>query len=251
MLPDNKLNWRIILRLTIAWTFWTIVFFPVIFLPRRFHYKFLWGIFTSLFLWANKIRVNYCSEIDLNNQERPMIFASNHKGYFDAYVIISLLKHPFSIVYNQGMDRNFFYKLMARKMGLVPIRRDIHYSQKNSFDKIRRLLKNKYSIIIFPEGFHIIDKEIAEFKRGIAKIAADTGAPVMPIAIYGFDDRIRYDKSFRLRDIYIKSSQPIRYSDYENESSFLSDLRSRVVKLYNELELEFNVLKQNQNKEVI
>jgi 1-acyl-sn-glycerol-3-phosphate acyltransferase len=236
----KKLNKLIVLRLILAWTFWTVVFFPVIFLPRRYHYKFLWKIFCSLFLWANKIRVNYCSQQDLNHIGEPVIFASNHKGYFDTYVIISLLQHPFSIVYNQAMDRNPFYKMMARKMGLVPIKRELHYSQKDSMDKIIKLIKNKYSIIMFPEGYHIIDEGIAVFKRGIAKIALETGIKVVPMAIYGFDDNIKYEKKLIQRDIYTMSSSPMSYSDYNNENNFLEALRNKVIELYKELECKYS-----------
>ncbi|HOV13089.1 MAG TPA: lysophospholipid acyltransferase family protein [Spirochaetota bacterium] len=239
LLEKKKINKIIIFRLVVAWTFWTVVFFPLLFIPRRFHYGIFWKIFSGLFLWANKIKVKYASDIDLNNLSEPVIFAANHKGYFDAYVIINLLRKPFSIVYNESMDRNPFYKLVARKMGLVPLRRDLHYSQKDSFSKITNLIDKKYSIIMFPEGWHIIDNEIAQFKRGIAKIAKDTGVAVMPMAIYGLNDNFRYEKKLFWRTVYIKTSSPIKYNQYNDDDLFLKDLRERVAELYKSLEKEY------------
>ena len=239
ILEKKKLNKEIIIRLILAWTFWTVVFFPALFVPRRFHYKFLWKIFSGLFLWANKIEVKYTSNIDLNDLNEPVIFSPNHKGYFDTYVIVNLLRKPFSIVYNEAMDKNPFYKIVSRKMGLVPLRRDLHYSQKNSFDKINKLIKNKYSLLMFPEGWHIIENEIGPFKRGIAKIAKDTGVAVMPMAIYGFNDNFRYEKKLYWRTIYIKGGTPIKYTDFNDDELFIKTLRENVVELYKSLESEF------------
>ncbi|HPO49771.1 MAG TPA: lysophospholipid acyltransferase family protein [Spirochaetota bacterium] len=239
LLEKKKINKELIFRLIVAWTFWTVVFFPVLFLPRRFHYKFLWKIFSGLFLWANKIKVKYVSDIDLNNLKEPVIFTPNHKGYFDAYVIVNLLRKPFSIVYNESMDKNPFYRIVSRKMALVPLRRDLHYSQKKSFDKINKLLKKRYSILMFPEGWHVIENEIGPFKKGAAKIAKDTGAPVMPMAIYGFNDSIRYEKKLYWRTIYIKSAEPIKYTDYNDDENFTAALRGKVAELYKSLEEEF------------
>lgn len=240
----KKTNKIIILRLILAWTFWTVVFFPVLFVPRRFHYKFLWKIFSGLFLWANKINVKYLSDIDLNQLNEPVIFTPNHKGYFDSYVIINLLRKPFSIVYNDSMDRNPFYKIVSRKMGLVPLRRDLHYSQKRSLEKITKLLSKRYSILMFPEGWHIIDNEIGQFKRGIAKIARDTGAGIMPMAIFGFNDNFKYEDKIYWRTIYIKSATPIKYSEYNDDELFLKALRDKVVELYKSMEAEIDTKKE-------
>ena len=241
MINNKKLNRLILFRLILAWTFWSVFFFWALFVPRKYHFKFLWGIFTNLFLWANKIRVHYCSDLDPNNLDLPVFFSPNHKGYFDTYAVISLLKKPFSIVYNHSMDKNPFYRMMARKMGLVPIRRDIHYSQKNSIEKIKTLLKKKYSIIMFPEGFHILESGIGFFKKGIAKLASETGIPVVPVAIYGLDDNFRYEKNFCPGDVYISMSEPIRYEDYNDDDKFLEALRNKVVKLYEELNNKYGI----------
>ncbi len=238
-LEKKRLNKLLVFRLILAWTFWTLFFFPLLFLPRRLQYGIFWRIFSSLFLWANKVRVRYTSDIDINNLKEPVIFSPNHKAYFDAHSIARLLKKPFSIVYNATMDKNIFYRIVARKMGMVPIKRETHFSQKNSFEKVYKLLKKRYSIIMFPEGWHIEGDEIAKFRRGIAKIAKDTKVSVMPMAIYGVDDSLRYAKKLTWKTVYIKTSAPIKYEDYNDDKLFLEDLRRRVVELYNSLKNEY------------
>ncbi|MCK4799278.1 MAG: 1-acyl-sn-glycerol-3-phosphate acyltransferase [Spirochaetes bacterium] len=232
-----KINKTMIFRLICALIFWTIFFFPALFVPRRFQYKLLFPIFTKLFLFATKIRPHYCSEINLN-QYSSVIYASNHKNFVDTYIVTNFLRKPFSIVLKKEMTRNPLFKFMAWKMGLIPIDRNEAISQKNAICKIKKMASKNYSIIMFPEGWYHFDKPVGKLKRGIAKIAKETDVKVVPLAIYGILNDFIYEKKLVWKDAYLKSGKPMKYSDYDNEKLFLDALKSKIEKLYLELEHE-------------
>ena len=60
----------------------------------------------------------------------------------------------------------------------------------------------------------------------------------MPIAIYGIANTFIYEKKLVWKDVYIKAGESINYSSYNDKKAFLTDLQSRIEKLYLEIENE-------------
>ena len=75
--------------------------------------------------------------------------------------------------------------------------------QKN-LEEAKRLIGRKQNIVIYPEGKIVTDRAIAPFKPGAAVLAADTGAPVVPIASH-----LGSKGSFR-RELIVNIGEPIR-----------------------------------------
>lgn len=235
-----KPNKWFIFRLIATLIFWTVVFFPALFIPRRWQYKTLWPIFTKLFLFASKVRPHYLSKVDLNSKE-PMIYAPNHKALVDTYIILNFIRRPFTILFKKEMNHNPLFKLMSWKMKLIPIDRKRTISQKEALEKIKKMISQNHSLVMFPEGWHIVDQKFGKFKRGIATVARETNVKIVPIAIYGIDNNFIYDKKVVWKDIYLKASEPIVYTDYKSEDDFLENLRKKIEKLYTKLENEYKV----------
>jgi 1-acyl-sn-glycerol-3-phosphate acyltransferase len=138
VIMEKKINFYMILRFMAVLIFWTVVFFPALFIPKRFQYKTLWPIFTRLFLFAAKIRTHNCSDISLNKMGN-VIFASNQKSFADTFIILDHIRKPFSIVLKEEMNRNFLFKFMAWRMSLITVDREKTMSQVKSIFKIKKL----------------------------------------------------------------------------------------------------------------
>jgi 1-acyl-sn-glycerol-3-phosphate acyltransferase len=242
-----KANKYLIFRFIATLVFWSVFFLPAIFVPRILQYKTLWPIFCNLFLFAAKVKAYYMSpEIDLNKQGSVM-YACNHKSLVDTYIIVKFLRKPFTIVFKKEMLENPAYRFMSWKMALVPMDRNETSGQIKAIAKIKKMISKKHSVIFFPEGYHIIDEKIAKLKRGVAKIAKETGIEVVPMAIYGIKNTFIYEK-VRMKNAYLKAGKGIKYSDYGDDEAFIAALRSKIEALYDELEKEFE---KNTKKEEI
>lgn len=237
MNKENKINKEIVFRLNVALIIWTVLFFPLIFIPIKLQYKLFWPIFTKMFLYATKIKVRNLSKIDIN-QYKGAIFASNHKTFADTYLIMNFLRIPFSILYRKDIIKNHFIKFMFWRAGLIPIEKNNAIFSLKAFNKIKNKIKNKISIIFFPEGWYTLDKAVGDIKKGILFISKETNALVIPVAIYSKEHNFLFEDKLYWKEFYINAGFPIKYSDFNNDKDFLEELRKRIETLYTEIEKE-------------
>lgn len=239
-MSKGKPNSKIVARLIAVLVFWTTLFFWGIFVPRRVQYKTLWPIFSKLFLFGSKIRAHFIGSFDIRN-EKNTIFAVNHRSFADTFIVTNFLRKPFTFTLISWMIREPVFKFLVTRMGLIPIVRDNVIEQKKSLKKILKMLKKEYSLIYFPEGGFFYDSPVGVLKKGIAKIAKESGCSVVPIVIYGagFDKDFLYENDFKWRDVYVSSSSPLKYTDYETEEEFIAALKLRMEELYLSLEKKY------------
>ncbi len=223
------------IRFGIALFIFIVISTPFILLPRIFHFKVLYPVFNFLFLHAAKIRSYNLTNVFFK-PDKPVIFASNHKSFADFSIIVKYIKKPFTIVIKKEMLDNIFFRFLAFKMMLLPVKRGDLSSQVNVLKKASRIIKNrKYSVVIFPEGYYIPGKIIGEIKNGIAKLACETGAAVVPVAIYGIDNNFIEEKKLVWKDVYIKAGEPVNFLQYNDTKKFLDEVKIRIENLYNEI----------------
>jgi 1-acyl-sn-glycerol-3-phosphate acyltransferase len=118
------------------------------------------------------------------------------------------------IKYQTNYNANFKFSIIAKKetakVGLIKNilslldalyldREDIR-QQFKVFEQQNELIKNKYSILIAPEGTRIHGDELGEFKAGAIKVAYHNMIPIQPIAIYGSDGLMDKNKTHMKKD---------------------------------------------------
>jgi 1-acyl-sn-glycerol-3-phosphate acyltransferase len=52
-------------------------------------------------------------------------------------------------------------------------------------EKMRRLVSEAHSLIVFPEGTRSVDGRLGRFKKGPFLVAVDAGLPVVPVSVTG------------------------------------------------------------------
>jgi 1-acyl-sn-glycerol-3-phosphate acyltransferase len=231
------MNKLLVFRLILALIFWTVLFFPALFIPRIWQYNTLWPIFSNIFLFAAKMKVFYEGKGDLKKVKNT-IFVANHRSFADTFAITVLLRKPFTIVFISWMSKWPFFRILIRKMGLIAMDKYDLIQQKKSLDQIIKMLGKKYSVIYYPEGKFIFDKPIGKLKKGIVKIARESGCQVIPLSLYGTGVKqdFLFDKKLIWKNIYIKSGNMLKYKDYNNDEKFLEKLTSEMKNLYIDLE---------------
>ena len=122
--------------------------------------------------------------------EGPVILASNHRSYFDVAalaLVAARLGRPVRFMGKQELFDAPVVGQLARALGGIPVDRG-----SGSGDPMRRAtaaLHAGEAVIVLPQG--TIPRGEAFFdpvlhgKTGAARLAADTGAPVVPIGLWG------------------------------------------------------------------
>lgn len=237
----KKYNIKLVFRLIITLILWVILFFWALFVPRRFQYRFLWPIFSKMFLFGAKLKVHWVGQLNIKKLKN-VIFAVNHRSFADTFIITSLLRKPFTFTLIDWMIKEPIFKFLIIREGLIPINKKDIFQQKKSLKKILKMLKKGYSLVYFPEGEFVYNSPIGELKPGIAKIAKDSGCMVIPLVIYGGgkDKDFLYEDVFKWRDIYVIDGKPLRYNDFNDREQFLKELKERMGWLYQELEKKYS-----------
>jgi 1-acyl-sn-glycerol-3-phosphate acyltransferase len=93
--------------------------------------------------------------------------------------------------------------------------------------------------VIFPEGTRIRKGGLGRPKRGVGRLALETGAPVVPIAILGSDHARR---GFKIRPVWVRvrCGRPLTFPRVENPSPRLAE--EVTARLWPCVELQWNWL---------
>ena len=72
---------------------------------------------------------------------------------------------------------------LLNSLGAFPVRRG--EADEDAMDTARLLLERGEQVLVFPEGTRIRKGSLGKPKRGVGRLALETGMPVVPIAVTG------------------------------------------------------------------
>jgi glycerol-3-phosphate dehydrogenase (NAD(P)+) len=146
----------------------------------------------------------------------PVILASNHRSFFDPFVIGTMTRRP---VYYVAKKELFTYNRalawLLNSLGAFPVDRGA--SDRETIETAEIILGRGEIVLMFPEGTRTRPGSLGKPKRGVGRLALDTGAPVVPIAIIGTED-IRRGWRIRPRKVRLRAGPPLRFPKVDNGS---------------------------------
>ena len=149
-----------------------------------------------------------------------VILASNHRSFLDPFVIGCCLRRPIYFVAKKELFHNRLVAWFLNCLGAFPIRRG--QSDEESVQTALALLERGEAVVIFPEGTRHRHGPLHEPKRGVGRLALESGAPVVPIAITG-TERARRGLLVRPVRVDIRCGRPLTYPRVEGASPHLAN----------------------------
>ena len=148
-------------------------------------------IFPALLYLTAKPLLKCMAKIAMAGQENipsgPCIFAPNHQSLLDAFLFsIGMKLNTYRQTYYYATTKHVgkgIGKLFARLHHVVPM--DIHGDLRDSLAYMAGKLRQGKNVAVFPEGKRTIDGELGTFRKGVAWLARETGAPIVPVVIDG------------------------------------------------------------------
>lgn len=143
-------------------------------------------------IWAKSQVVMSGAEIKVSGEENlpvgPVLFISNHQSNFDIPIFMGYINKPKAFIAKIETAKMPFVSSWMRLMKCVFMDRNDIRQSVEAINKGAELLKEGYSMVIFPEGTRSKTGEMGEFKAGSFKLAVKSGVPIIPVAIKGSFD---------------------------------------------------------------
>lgn len=140
-------------------------------------------------------RVNPAWRIDIEGEfptdpRRPYVVVCNHQSMADIPVI-SRLPWEMKWVAKAELFRTPFVGWLMKLAGDIPIERGDARSGVRTLTTARSYLKNRCSVMFFPEGTRTRDGRVIRFTDGAFRLAIKAQVPVLPLVIDGTSDALR------------------------------------------------------------
>lgn len=141
-------------------------------------------------IWSDKVAKHFKTNIKVINpenlpEEGPCVYVSNHQSYADILVLLNVIKHQTGFIAKDELASiPVFSKWILRIGSLFILRGDVRESLKTISEGVD-MIKDGYSLVIFPEGTRSRGDKMGEFKPGSLKLATKAKAVVVPLTING------------------------------------------------------------------
>ena len=151
----------------------------------------------------------------------PAILASNHLAVVDSFVKPLVIKRRITFLakaeYFTGTGlKGWFTRWFYTAAGQVPIDRSSADAAQAALDTAKRLLDQGKLLGMYPEGTRSPDGRLYKGKTGLARLALETGALVIPVALVGTNDvNPPGTKMWRFGKVIVRVGKPLDFTRFE------------------------------------
>lgn len=149
----------------------------------------------------------------------PVLLAANHRSFLDPFVIGALTKRPVYYIAKRELFERRWQAWLLNSLGAFPVDRGA--GDEHAMDTARAILQRGDCVVIFPEGTRVRPGPLGHPHRGVGRLALQTGARVVPIAVMGTED-VRRGWRIRPRKVTLRCGPPLGFPMSERPSASIA-----------------------------
>jgi 1-acyl-sn-glycerol-3-phosphate acyltransferase len=168
----------------------------------------------------------------------PVILAPNHFSAMDHWFVGLLLPRQVRFMAKSQLFKGPLFEFVLSHAGAFPVRRGQH--DEESMITATTILERSGVLVLYIEGGRSRSGQISTNARpGVGRLALQTGAPVVPVAIYG-SERARNWKRLEFPAVTVSYGEPIRFRSEaqpsrERQQQLADEVLATVRRLHAEL----------------
>jgi 1-acyl-sn-glycerol-3-phosphate acyltransferase len=113
----------------------------------------------------------------------PLLVASNHLSNADPIILEAAFPRPLFFLGKSELFRNPIFRWILHRFGGIPVERGT--PDLTAIRRARAVLEQGIALAIYPEGVRSRTIALLRGLPGAGLIALQSGAPVLPVAVYG------------------------------------------------------------------
>jgi glycerol-3-phosphate dehydrogenase (NAD(P)+) len=141
-------------------------------------------------------------------------------------VIGMMVRRPVYYMAKRELFEKRWQAWLLNALGAFPVDRGT--GDTAAMDTARAILERGDCVVVFPEGTRVRRGPLGAPKRGIGRLALETGAPVAPIAVIGSEDA-RRGWRIRPKKVRVRAGRPLIFPTVQRTSPSLAAAVTRRV----------------------
>jgi 1-acyl-sn-glycerol-3-phosphate acyltransferase len=168
----------------------------------------------------------------------PLLLAPNHFSQMDHFFIGLYLRRQIRFMAKSQIFGPPVLTYVFKHGGVFPVRRGHH--DEEAFKTAFTLLEQEEMLLIYAEGGRSRSGRMGEPKAGIGRLALESGAPVVPVAIQG-SASVRRWKRFTFPKVTVQFGEPVSFAvepgpSHERQLEVASEIFNRVREMHTGLD---------------
>ena len=164
----------------------------------------------------------------------PLLLAPNHFSQMDHFFTGLYLRRQVRFMAKSQIFGPPVLTYVFKHGGVFPVRRGHH--DEEAFKTAFSLLDQGEMLLIYAEGGRSRSGELGQPKAGIGRLALESGAPVVPVAIQG-SASVRRWKRFTFPRVTVRYGEPVSFAvepdpSHERQLEVAGEIFDRVKELY-------------------
>jgi len=145
----------------------------------------------------------------------PVILTPNHFSQWDHFFAAVYLPRKVQFMAKSQLFTNPVITFIIDRGGAFPVRRG--YDDQETFKTADAILERGGTVLMYAEGGRSRTGDLGQPKRGVGRLALETGAPVIPVAIHG-SAHVRGWRRLQFPKVTIQYGEPLAFPVEANPS---------------------------------
>ena len=169
-------------------------------------------------------------DIDVEGDARlpdgPVVLVANHRSFMDSIFLALVVDRAVSFLAKAEYFDRRRTAWLFRSTGQIPLRRGNPAGARRAIDDALGVLDRGGVIGVYPEGTRSRDGMLHRGNLGPARLAAASGAAIVPVGLLGTDKVQAPDERLPHvgQQVRVRFGQPIRLQPYANHRAHLRDV---------------------------